>query len=95
MNRKITRTIKTAAVTVLALDLDSAEPINKTFILPASIVKNGSINEKKAMKLMISMSPENVKPVKIVDVELEEKRYSMLESDFIRYSIEVNDNLLG
>lgn len=95
MNRKITRTIKTAAVTVLALDLDSAEPINKTFILPANIVKNGVINEKKAMKIMESMSSEHVKPVKIVDVELEEKRYSMLESDFIRYSIEVNDNLLG
>ena len=95
MNRKITRTIKTAAVTALALDLDGAERINKTYILPASIVKNGAINEKKAMKIMESMSPENVKPVKIVDVELEEKRYSMLESDFIRYSIEVNDNILG
>ena len=95
MNRKITRTIKTAVVTALALDLDGAEPINKTYILPANIMKNGSINEKKAMKIMESMSPENVKPVKIVDVELEEKRYSMLESDFIRYSIEVNANLLG
>ena len=95
MNRKITRTIKTAVVTALALDLDGAEPINKTYILPANIMKNGSINEKKAMKIMESMSPENVKPVKIVDVELEEKKYSMLETDFIRYSIEANVNLLG
>lgn len=90
MNRKITRTIKTAAVTVLALDTESAEPMNKTYILPASIVKNGVINEKKAMKIMESMSLERVKPVKIVDVELEEKRYSMLESDFIAHSIELN-----
>lgn len=95
MNKKITRTIKTAAVTVLALDIYSAEPITKTYILPANIVKNGSINEKKAMKIMESMSPEQIKPVKIVDVELEEKKYSMLETDFIRYSIEANVNLLG
>lgn len=95
MNRKITRTIKTAAVTVLALDISSAETISKTYILPANIVKKGVINEKKAMKIMESMSLENVKPVKIVDVELEEKKYSMLETDFIRYSIEVNANLLG
>ena len=89
MNRKITRTIKTAAVTALALDINSAESINKTYILPASIVKNGIINEKKAMKIMESMSPENVKPVKIVDVELAEKKYSMLETDFIRHSREL------
>ena len=95
MNKKITRTIKTAVVKVLALDLDSAETINKTYILSANMVKNGVINEKKAMKIMESMSPENVKPVKIVDVELVEKQYSMLVSDFIRYSIETNVNLLG
>ena len=90
MNRKITRTIKTAAVTVLALDIESAEPMDKTYILPASIVKNGVINEKKAMKIMESMFPEHIKPVKIVDVELEEKKYSMPESDFIAHSIELN-----
>lgn len=90
MNRKITRTIKTAAVTVLALDIEHSEPINKTFILPANVVKNGVINEKKAMKIMKSISTENVKPVKIVHIELEEKKYSMLESDFIAHSIEIN-----
>lgn len=88
MNRKITRTIKTAAVTALALDIENAESMNKTYILPASIVKNGDINEKKAMKIMESMSPANIKPVKIVSVEIEEKRYSMLESDFIAHSLE-------
>ena len=89
MNRKITRTIKTAAVTVLALDIENAEPMDKTYILPAHIVKNGEINEKKAMKMMEAMSPVNIKPVKIVSVELEEKQYSMLESDFIANSIEM------
>ncbi len=90
MTRKITRTIKTAAVTVLALDIENAEPMDKTYILPASIVKNGDINEKKAMKMMEDMTPANIKPVKIVSVELEEKQYSMLESDFIARSIELN-----
>ena len=77
--RKITRTIKTAEVTVLCLDTITAEPFNETINLPGDVK-----TEDKMMKLAREkIDNDSVKAVKIVNVNIVETLWAMSEEDFI------------
>ena len=91
MARKVmvTRTIKSTLVNVLCLDISTAEPCNKDFTLPGTMVDSeGKLKEKAAMKIIAEMcSNSTVKPVSVTEYEVIEKLYSMDESNFIANSV--------
>lgn len=75
----VTRTIITTKVTVLCLDVNSAEPFNKTVTLPRTYK-----DDKKLLKSVEEViNTDNVKAVHIVDKKEIETLYGMTEQDFI------------
>lgn len=79
--RVISRTVKTTVVDVLCLDIVNGEPFNKTVEL------NGYYkDDRKLFKIVEKeINIENtVKAVHIVGKTEGQKRYAMLESDFIK-----------
>lgn len=92
MARKVmvTRTIKSTLVNVLCLDISTAEPCNKDFTLPGTMVDSeGKLKEKAALKIIAEMcSNSTVKPVAVVHYEVVEKKlYGMDEATFIANSV--------
>ena len=91
MARKVmvTRTIKITLVNVLCLDISTAEPCNKDFTLPGTMVDSeGKLKEKAALKIIAEMcSNSTVKPVAVVHYEVVEKLYGMDEATFIANSV--------
>lgn len=91
MARKVmvTRTIKSTRVNVLCLDISTAEPCNKDFTLPGTMVDSeGNLKVKAAMKIITEMcSNSTVKPVAVVYFEVIEKLYGMDEATFIANSV--------
>ena len=85
----ITRTIKSTLVNVLCLDISTAEPCNKGFTLPGTMVDSeGKLKEKAAMKIIAEMcSNSTVKPVAVVGYDVIEKLYGMDEATFIANSV--------
>jgi len=80
--KRITRTIKTAQVTVLCLNTETAEPFNETVNLPGDIK-----TEDKMMKIVrAKLDNDTVKAVKIVSVEVIENLYAMDESYFMEHA---------
>lgn len=76
---KITRTFKVTHITILAIDLDSAEPYNDTI----TITKCPK-DEKAIMKrIEKAYNDEHKKAVKIVDTKTEMLLYAMTEEKFI------------
>lgn len=83
---KITRTFKTTKVSVLCLDVVTAEPQNIDLVLPSTYE-----NEEKAMKAVkVAMAsegyPETLKPVSIADAYEVEELYGMPASVFIAHA---------
>lgn len=75
----VTRTIVTTKVNVLCLDIQSAEPFNKSVILPRTYK-----DEKKLLKKVEEVvNTDEVKAVHVVDKEEVETLYGMTEQDFI------------
>lgn len=76
----ITRTIKSSHVTILCLDIDSGEPVNRSFDLPRE-----RKNEKEILKAVTPLLADepNIRPVHVVDVTINEKLYGMTESQFM------------
>ena len=71
----ITRTIKTANVTVLGADLDMSELVNKTFPVYASEFPK---NPEKQLEYMRRMyESDSFKISQIVDISFTEKTYTM------------------
>lgn len=71
----ITRTIKTANVTVLGVDLDMSEIVNKTFPVYASEFPK---NPEKQFEYMRKMcESDSFKISQIVDITTTEKTYTM------------------
>lgn len=82
---KITRTITTTNVTILCLDVEAGEPMNRTFQLPGEYKK-----ERDIIKAAEKIHDEpNVKLVHVVDTEVTSKLYGMPESLFLKYAEEV------
>lgn len=82
----VTRTITTTIATILCLDVDTGEACNRTIPLAKTYAKDKDII-KAASKAM--PDEPNVHPVHVVDVEIVNKRYGMLESEFIKYAEEI------
>lgn len=71
----ITRTIKTANVTVLGADLDMSELVNKTFPVYASEFPKNPENQLEYMRKMYES--DSFKISQIVDITITEKIYTM------------------
>lgn len=75
----VTRTIVTTKVNVLCLDIKSAEPFNKTVILPRTYK-----DEKKLLKKVEEVvNTDDIKAVHVVDKKEVETLYGMTEQKFI------------
>lgn len=76
----VTRTIISTKATVLCLNVETAEPCNKEFVLPRTYK-----DEKKILKAIEAMNDdENLKAVHVVKVETLEELYGMTEEEFIK-----------
>lgn len=75
----VTRTFTTTKVTVLGMDIESCEPMNKTCTVAGAFK-----DENKLMKVVLAeLETETFKPVKIVDKVEEETLYGMDVNKFI------------
>lgn len=85
----VTRTVSGTQVTVLGLNVETAEPENRTYVLSGTYTKvaedkTESFDEKKALKdVKKAYDTEDFKNVKIVDHQQVDKLYGMWEEDFI------------
>jgi len=78
----VSRTFKMTEVTVLCLNIETAEPFNQTVILPRHFK-----DEKKLMKeIEKRVNSESVKAVHVVDVKPTEKLLGMTEDEFIAHA---------
>ena len=78
----VTRTITTTKATFLCLDVQNAEPNNKTVTLPGTF-KSDDVLLKKASEII---NDENNKVVHLVDKVIESEIYGMSETDFLKYA---------
>lgn len=79
--RKITRTIEETKITVLALNVVTAEPMYKDFYT----TEKETDHNKILKKLKKMHETEEVKLVSIIETESKTAVYEMSESDFIKY----------
>lgn len=75
----VTRTILTTKVTVLCMDVNTAEPFNKELILPRTY----NDEEKLLKRVRAVVDTDAIKAVHIVDTEVVKTLYGMTEQDFI------------
>lgn len=78
----VTRTIKTTKAIVMCLDIESAEPCNKSVVVPRTYKDDETLLKK--VKEVIET--ETLKPVNIVDKEEFETLYGMTEQEFIEHA---------
>ena len=78
--KKVTRTVPITSATVLCLDIETAEPVNRTFDLAGKFKSDREI--LKAVSNALEKEP-NLKAVHVVDVEFKGIKYGMTESNFI------------
>lgn len=83
--RMVTRTIKTTDVTLLCMDIETAEACNRTAQL-SKICKNEDEMIELAKPLF---KGESIRPVHVVDYKTSERKYGMEESDFIAHAVEM------
>lgn len=79
----VTRTIMTTEATALCLNIETAEPFNKTVTVSGAFKKEDKELMKAVAKLIDS---ETEKAVTIVDAVVKETLYGMTEDDFISHS---------
>lgn len=80
----ITRTIKTAQVTVLGADLDMSELVNKTF--PVYVSEFPKNPEKQFEYIRKMYESDSFKISQIVDIKITEKTYSMPLAQFLEHA---------
>lgn len=78
----VTRTIKTTKVTVLAMELEKAEPFNRTIVLTGTYKDDNKL--MKAVEELFELDKE--KPVHIVDKQVVEQLYGMEEAEFVKHA---------
>lgn len=76
----ITRTLKTTRASILCMDTEMAEPLNKTVVLSGTF-KNDEDILKQARK---EIDKGAIKAVAVVTVNVEENIYRMPETYFIQ-----------
>ena len=79
----VTRTIKSTKVTALCLDIVTAEPLNKTFVVSGTYPSDPKGTAKLLKKVKYLADTETFKVVAIADTEVEENLYGMTEEEFI------------
>lgn len=79
---RVTRTIVSTKVTVMAVDTETAEVTNITIVVPRTF----SENEKLLKAVKKQAETATTKIVAIVDKTEQETLYGMLESDFIAHA---------
>lgn len=82
---QITRTFRTNRITVLCLDVVTAEPQNVTVTLPRYI----SDEKKKMAAIKSAIETDTLKAVSIVDSEVIEQLYTMDEDFFLAHATPV------
>lgn len=89
MSRKpmVTRTLKATRVTVLALNIETAEPFNEDVLLARTYKDENAM--LKATQNIYDKEDSHKKAVHVVDYVIEEHRYGMLEEDFIKLADEI------
>ena len=79
---QVTRTITTTEVTILGMDIEKAEPMNKTFTVPRTFK-----DESKLLKAVKAVGEtDTFKVVSIVDTKVNETLYGMSEQEFIEHA---------
>lgn len=82
----ITRAIVGAKVVAMVVDIDKAETLTQTFELG-----HYSDDAKKVHKAVEKLiDDENIKLVKVLDVQKTEKLLGITEADFIKYAVELD-----
>lgn len=84
----ITRTIKTANVSVLGVDLTITEVVNRTFPVYASELPKDNTKRFEYVRKMYET--DTFKVSQIVDIKEEDKTFSMPLEDFLRLADVVN-----
>ena len=82
----ITRTINATQVTILAVELDTAETFNETLVVPR-VYKDDKKLERVVSKMF---DDETRKAVHIVDKKVINKLMGMTEEDFIKNAVELD-----
>lgn len=80
--RMVTRTIKTNEVTVLCLNIVTAELTNETFVVPCNL-KDESAMLKYIKK---NFDTDTCKAVSVSNITTKEAYYGMEEQDFIKHA---------
>lgn len=76
---QVTRTITTTQVTILGLNIQTAEPENKTFTVPRTYK-----DDEKLLKAVKAIGEtDDFKIVSIADKQVNETLYGMSEQEFI------------
>lgn len=79
---QVTRTIQTTRCTVLCMDIEAREPINKDVVLPRTY-KDENAMLKEAKKVI---ETNTIKCVQVVDHSVNETLYGMSEQEFIAHA---------
>lgn len=85
--RMVTRTLISTELNVLCLDVESGEPMNKTFIVTGKF-NNDELALKKAKKMY---EHETIKLVHVVKAEQKKIQYKMDEEKFIANADETEE----
>lgn len=80
--RMVTRTVMTTTVEVLVINIETAEPFNKSIILSGTFKDKKAV--EKAAKKVIDTDTE--KCVTVVDYKETETLYGMTEQKFIEHA---------
>ena len=85
--KMVTRTMSTTQATLLCLDVESAEPENRTFTFPGTFKKDADI--LRAAAKLLEIEAPTIHAVHVVNVEVKEVLYGMTEADFIAHANEL------
>lgn len=95
----VSRTVVGTEVSVLGLNIETAEPENKTYVLSGSFTKTEGegdakktvLDEKKLLKaVQKSYDTDTFKNIKIVDTKPVNTLYGMWEEDFIAHAFQLD-----
>lgn len=82
----VTRTLVSTQVTVLCLNVETAEPTNQTY----ELARTFNDDDKLLKALRAEYETDTNKLVHIVDKTEVEKMYGMSETDFMKYAQELD-----
>lgn len=88
----VSREVNGINVTVLALDTETAEPQNKTYVLNGTFAdKAGKVDEKKVLRtIQKANDTDTFKNIKVVSIEPVHKLYGMWQEDFMALAFELD-----